>query len=275
MSLNVSSRFDVSRSSIPAQTDSFTAKRAVDSFRELARGADGFVAPAPRRAVELAGVAVKIAPALPTASLESLFAPKAAALSLASGGGSLPTVPQAQGASIDQVRGEITNNIVNSEEYQKLHGRTLPNDPNHSFTFQELYPTIQKYAAKYGTDPKVLAAIVDQESSFTNWIVHRDGTGHGLTGLDDGGLKPDFERWVRQTKGIPDYTVGNGGDARSIEPDWQMEYLAKTISELTNKYNGNIMAAAREWHTGAGGVWSGEGDLYESLIRQRMQELFG
>jgi hypothetical protein len=180
----------------------------------------------------------------------------------------------AQGADINTVRNEIATEIMKSPEYQSHNPGGLTNEPNHTFSLNELMPTIQRYAAQYGTDARVLAAIVAQESSFTNHLVHRDGTGHGLIGLDDGGLKPDFEQWVRNTKGVPGYTIGNGANAISIRPDWQMEYLAKTIAELTPKYGGNIMMAAREWHTGAGGVFSGEGALYEQLIRQRMSELF-
>jgi len=181
----------------------------------------------------------------------------------------------AQGVDINAVRIDIANQIMASPEYQQKHVGELNNEPNHTFAFNELYPTIQKFAAMYGTDPQILAAVVAQESSFTNHIVHNDGTGHGLIGLDDGGLKGDFENWVRTTKGVPDYTVGSGADAISIRPEWQMEYLAKTIAELTNKYGGNIMLACREWHTGAGGIWTGEGVGYEQLIRQRQQELFG
>ncbi|QRK12371.1 hypothetical protein JQX13_21510 [Archangium violaceum] len=44
--------------------------------------------------------------------------------------------------------------------------------------------SVNQYAKKYGADPKVVAGIIARESSFKNHGVHRDGTGHGLIGLD-------------------------------------------------------------------------------------------
>lgn len=143
----------------------------------------------------------------------------------------------------------------------------LGNEPNAVIGFDALWPVIQQYAAQYGADPRMMAAIVDQESGFKNYLVHFDGTGHGLVGLDDNGLLPDFERW----SGL---SVGRGANAASIPPELQMEYLAKTLASLTAKY-GDSLTAAREWHTGAGGVWSGEGNLYASLMLQHERELFG
>jgi len=89
-------------------------------------------------------------------------------------------------------------------------GGGLSQAPNAQLSLQQLWPTIQKYAAQYGVDPKVMAGIVAQESSFKNHTVHRDGTGHGLIGLDDNGLLPDFEKFAGMS-------VGRGANA-AIRP---------------------------------------------------------
>ncbi len=143
----------------------------------------------------------------------------------------------------------------------------LSNEPNHQFTLGELTPAINTYAQKYGVDPKLLAGIIQQESTFKNHIVHEDGTGHGLIGLDDNGLKGDFEKWSGMS-------VGSGANAASIPPEKQIEFMAKTLSETSKEYGGDQMAAAREWHSGAGRVnsaGSGGGLEYEQLVRGHMQ----
>ena len=133
--------------------------------------------------------------------------------------------------------------------------------------FEACWPWIQTFAARYGADAQVLAAIVAQESEFVNVRVHRDGTGHGLIGLDDNGLLPYFEQW----SGL---SVGRGRQARSIPPVLQLEYLARTIAALTQAHGGNVMLAARQWHTGSPGIWSAAGDTYEALIRGHIARLF-
>ncbi|HZR97554.1 MAG TPA: LysM peptidoglycan-binding domain-containing protein [Chloroflexota bacterium] len=146
-------------------------------------------------------------------------------------------------------------------------GVPLSNEPDHAFSFAELAPCVEATAARYGADPRVVAGIIAQESGFTNWRVHRDGTGHGLIGLDDNGLLPDFERWA----GL---ACGRGAGAICIPPALQIDYLAKTIGELTRQY-GSPYAAARVWHRGPGLWQDAQGDLYESLIRGHIQRLFG
>ncbi len=143
-------------------------------------------------------------------------------------------------------------------------GAPLSNERNHQFTLDELTPAINANAQKYGVDPKLLAGIIKQESTYKNHIVHDDGTGHGLIGLDDNGLKSDFEKWSGTT-------VGTGADAASIQPEKQIEFLAKTLSEVSKSYyQGDQFAAAREWHTGPGGVNSADGREYEQLVRGHM-----
>jgi murein DD-endopeptidase MepM/ murein hydrolase activator NlpD len=151
---------------------------------------------------------------------------------------------------------------------------TLSNAPNHQFTLQELWPTIAHYGNQYGFDPKILAGMVFQESSFKNHLVHLDGTGHGLLGYDDNGLLGDFERWVRATKpGQQNYSAGRGHNAASIPPDWQIEYAAKKLSEFSRAYGGPH-AAARAWHRGPGLMDDSLGQRYEQLIRNHVNTLF-
>ena len=144
---------------------------------------------------------------------------------------------------------------------------TLSDEPDHRFTFAELRPSVEAAAAQYGADPRVVAAIVAQESGFVNWRVHADGTGHGLIGLDDNGLLPDFERFTGQA-------FGRGAAARILPPALQIAYLAKTIGALTRQY-GSAFAAARVWHRGPGLWQDALGDRYEALIRGHIQRLFG
>lgn len=94
-------------------------------------------------------------------------------------------------------------------------------EPDHIFGFAALWPTIQVAAGTYSADAQVLAGIIQQESGFTNFRVHRDGTGHGLLGLDDNGLLPDFEKFSA-------LSCGRGQNAISIPPKLQIEYAYPT-----------------------------------------------
>ena len=145
--------------------------------------------------------------------------------------------------------------------------RILPNEPDRQFTFDEVWPVIRAAAEKYGADARVLTAVAYQESGFKNWLVHRDNTGHGLIGLDDNGLLPDFERWA-------EYPVGRGRAARSIPPELQFNYLAKTIAGLTRFHSGSAMAACREWHRGRPCMNDARGYHYQKLIEAHIQHFF-
>lgn len=129
-----------------------------------------------------------------------------------------------------------------------------------------LSPWIERYAEQYGANPQLIAAVVAQESSFVNYGVHRDGTGHGLIGLDDNGLLPDFERWSGTS-------VGRGRRAATIPPEKQIEFLAKTLGALTEKFGGDEWEAVRAWHAGVGGRNRPNGTEYEALIRGRIPEI--
>jgi hypothetical protein len=111
-----------------------------------------------------------------------------------------------------------------------------------------------------------MAGIIMQESGFRNFQVHRDGTGHGLIGLDDNGLLPDFERWSGMR-------VGRGASAATIPPEKQIEYLAMKLGEMSRQY-GSPFAAARAWHRGPGAMNDSRGRHYESLIRAHIARLF-
>jgi hypothetical protein len=143
----------------------------------------------------------------------------------------------------------------------------IPGDADHRFSFAELWPYIDTASQSYGADARVVAAIMAQESGFTNWRVHRDGTGHGLFGLDDNGLLPDFEAW----SGL---SCGRGEFAISIPPGLQIEFAAKTIAAFTTRF-GSAMNAARVWHRGPGLWQDGLGDRYQALIEGHIANLFG
>lgn len=143
---------------------------------------------------------------------------------------------------------------------------TLPRARNAEIDVTTLAPWIAKYAAKYGANPQLMAAVVAQESSFVNHGVHRDGTGHGLIGLDDKGLLPDFEKWSGMR-------VGRGRHANTIPPEKQIEFLAMKLAKLTEKFNGREWEAVRAWHGGNGGRNRPHAHAYERLIRGRIPEI--
>lgn len=128
-----------------------------------------------------------------------------------------------------------------------------------------LAPWIEKYAAKYGVSARIVAAVVAQESSFINHGVHRDGTGHGLVGLDDNGLLPDYEKWSGTQ-------VGRGRRANTIPPEKQVEFLAMKLAQFTEKY-GDQWEAVRAWHAGGGGRNRPHAREYQALIKGRFAEI--
>ncbi|MEW5737761.1 MAG: transglycosylase SLT domain-containing protein [Myxococcota bacterium] len=136
----------------------------------------------------------------------------------------------------------------------------LPQTRDATLSLEQLSPWIDKYGAQYGVRPELIAAVIRQESSFINHAVHRDGTGHGLVGLDDNGLLPDFERW----SGL---RVGRGRAAATIAPEKQIEFLAKTLADFTRRVGGDEWEAVRAWHAGMGGRDRPHAHDYEDLIR--------
>ncbi len=142
----------------------------------------------------------------------------------------------------------------------------LPQTRDAEIDVTRLSPWIEQYAEQYGANPQLVAAVVAQESSFTNYAVHRDGTGHGLIGLDDNGLLPDFEQWSGTS-------VGRGRRAHTIAPEKQIEFLSMKLAQLTEKFGGDEWEAVRAWHAGVGGRDRANGKDYETIIRGRIPEI--
>ncbi|MDP2272048.1 MAG: transglycosylase SLT domain-containing protein [Archangium sp.] len=143
---------------------------------------------------------------------------------------------------------------------------SLPRARNAEIDVRTLAPWIAKYAGKYGVNPQIVAAVVAQESSFINHGVHDDGTGHGLIGLDDNGLLPEFEKWSGTR-------VGRGHRANTIAPEKQIEFLAMKLDKLTEKFGGREWEAVRAWHGGNGGRNRPHAKHYEQLIRGRIPQI--
>lgn len=152
------------------------------------------------------------------------------------------------------------------QEPEPAPGDGLSMEPEHRFTFAELYPTIHAAAREYGADERVMAGVAYQESGFRNWRVHHDGTGHGLIGLDDNGMLPEFERWSGTH-------VGRGAGAAIIPPELQIRYLAYQLKRYADLY-GDFYAAARAWHRGGRLMNDSLGHNYERLIRAHINDLF-
>jgi hypothetical protein len=179
------------------------------------------------------------------------------------------TMPQSRSEyhSVGDWRTNMTAPISRAgQTAQTSRAQSLSQERNAQLSLQQVWPYIEKYAKQYGADPKVLAAIINQESGFKNYGVHFDGTGHGLVGLDDNGLLPDFEKWSGKS-------FGRGANAKTIPPELQVEYLAKTIGSMGKTY-GSDFAAARAWHRGGGGMNDARGQHYEALIRGHIGKLF-
>lgn len=134
-------------------------------------------------------------------------------------------------------------------------------ESDQQYTLEELMPMFEDTFP-----PQVLAAICYQESTFINFRVHADQTGHGLFGLDDNGLLPDFERRYNMT-------IGRGPTANIIPVPEQIEYAKSVLQQYSIKYGGPYVAA-RVWHRGESSYQDSYGDIYEQLIRQHVSTLF-
>lgn len=135
------------------------------------------------------------------------------------------------------------------------------------YSLEELMPLFEDAGDDFGIDPRWLAAEAYQESGFTNWRVHRDGTGHGLFGLDDNGMLPAFEQWIG-------YEVGRGPTANIIAPKDQIRYTAMQIADYSARLGG-LRNASAAWYMGEGGYRSPMGQHYADLIEAHVAELFG
>ena len=135
-----------------------------------------------------------------------------------------------------------------------------------AYTLDQLWPVIQGLAALYGSPARTVAAVCYQESTFVNWRVHRDGTGHGLFGLDDNGLLPEAESWAGGN-------WGRGAGAKIIPISTQIEFACRWFASAVQRY-GNEGNAAAVWHRG--GLYADElGQRYTALIAAHVRTLFG
>lgn len=125
----------------------------------------------------------------------------------------------------------------------------------------------QKYGGQYGFDYRIVAAVAYQESGLRNYRVHNDGTGHGLFGFDDGGLRPDFERWSG-------FYIGPGRTANIAPVELQIAYACFALARYQTAY-GDPWSACRAWHRGSGLMNDAAGRNYEQLIRAHVTRLFG
>lgn len=141
----------------------------------------------------------------------------------------------------------------------------LPTTVDLALGFDLCWPEVRYYADLYGADATVMAGIIQQESSWVNRLVHDDGHGRGLLGLDDRYGLIEFQQWCGSS------WIGDGPDG-SIAPVLQIEFLAMWLSEKTTVY-GTSIEAARAWHAGEAGRDSAEGVLYESLVRDHIRSL--
>ncbi len=137
---------------------------------------------------------------------------------------------------------------------------------NHEFSLGELLPHFRIAGARWGADPRVIAAVCAQESSFVNWHTHRDGTGHGLFGLDESGGLREYEAWT----GVP---CGRGLATIVLPPELQIEFFAWWLVQKSAEY-GFTSTALRVWHRGPGLYGDERGAAYVSLIDGWIAKLF-
>ncbi len=139
-------------------------------------------------------------------------------------------------------------------------------EPDYEFGFETLWPYIQAAGAEFGFDAQVLAGIIKQESGFTNWLLHEDGQGRGLLGLDPRGLLGDFATWTGLDPG-----PNNNPAVLPVVP--QLRYAARELAEYAGLLGG-AYNAARAWHRGEGQWQDAIGAQYEQLIRNWVAVLF-
>lgn len=122
----------------------------------------------------------------------------------------------------------------------------LPTRPGGArFTYPELRPAIESSARRHRVSPMTIAGIIAQESSYRNLVIHRDGTGRGLIGLDSGGQLDNYLRWA----GAP--AIDPAGDERVLTPEVQIEFLAMRIREMMDDNGWTEARAIIGWHASA------------------------
>jgi hypothetical protein len=120
-----------------------------------------------------------------------------------------------------------------------------PQEPGALYSERDLWPAIEAAGRLYGVPPRVIAAMMMQESCDTadgrmrNFTKHHDRTGRGLIGLDPSGELANFELWSK-------HKLKDG----VAHPVRQIEFLALRLSEL-KKERGSLRAAVGAWNGGA------------------------
>ncbi|MGA9522413.1 MAG: hypothetical protein WBV82_13170 [Myxococcaceae bacterium] len=128
--------------------------------------------------------------------------------------------------------------------------RSLDPIANKAYTYGELKPYIDASAKKYGVDPYLIAGMLKKESTFTNWIHHKNPQAHGLIGVTENGMLPEFEAFASQQLGKK-VTYGKGTNAKPLHPDLQIEFLAKKLDEIKKKHGlQSHQQAAGAWYLG-------------------------
>lgn len=139
----------------------------------------------------------------------------------------------------------------------------LPTRPGGArFTYPELRTAIERSARNHRISPMTIAGIIAQESSYRNLVIHRDGTGRGLIGLDSGGQLDNYLRWA----GAP--AIDPEGDERVLTPELQIEFLAMRIREMMDDNHWTEARAIIGWHASA--RFDSEAREYGAHIRRKI-----
>lgn len=161
-----------------------------------------------------------------------------------------------------QIRiGDVTGWIALELTADHIIGLPTAEPDERIYTLSELLPL----ATQIEFPSLILLAIARQESGFKNWRVHHDQTGHGLFGLDDNGLLPEYEAFTNTS-------VGRGPSAQIMPIELQIAYAKHKLQQLSTQFGGPYNAA-RVWHRGAGQWQDSLADNYEALIRQHEQDI--
>lgn len=97
---------------------------------------------------------------------------------------------------------------------------------------------IRKYSTEYDVDPALIAAVIRQESNFNPNA--RSGAGaKGLSQFMDG-----TARTVASEVGRTTYDI--------FDPETAVQFCARHIKDLLNKYDGNVAAALAGYNAGTG-----------------------
>ncbi len=125
--------------------------------------------------------------------------------------------------------------------------RSLEAIANKAYTYGELKPYIDSAAKKYGVPPELIGGMLHKESTFTNWIHHSNPQAHGLIGVTEKGMMPEFEQFASQ-KLNQKVSYGKGKGAKAMPPDLQIEFLAMKLDQIKNKHG-------LQSHKQAAGMW--------------------